>query len=72
MSADEIEVAIHTDSGQADRLRLAYSSIETAELGYIEFKRIDFLGSQSRKSFDMLKHLNGENNINVYELLIRE
>lgn len=72
MSADEIEVAIHTDSGQADRLRLAYSSIETAELGYIEFKRIDFLGSQSRKSFEMLKHLNDENNINVYELLIRE
>lgn len=64
MSAQEIEVAIHTDSRHADRLRSAYSSKEM-----IEFKRIDFLGS--RKSFEMLKRVTGDNNSNVYELLIR-
>ncbi|KAL2544709.1 BRCT domain-containing DNA repair protein [Forsythia ovata] len=69
MSADEIEVAIHTDSRHADQLRLAYSSEETAEFGFVEFKRIDFLGS--RISFEMLKRVNGDNNSNVYELLIR-
>ncbi|CAA2956482.1 Hypothetical predicted protein [Olea europaea subsp. europaea] len=69
MSTDEIEVAIHTDSRNADRLRLAYSSKETAELKLVEFKRIDFLGS--RISFEMLKRVNGDNDSNVYELLIR-
>ncbi|XP_058001852.1 uncharacterized protein LOC110654728 isoform X2 [Hevea brasiliensis] len=69
MSASEIEAAIHTDSRHADRLRSVYSSKETAELGYVIFKRIDFLGS--RKSFEMLKRVAGDNNSNVYELLIR-
>ncbi|KAK4435778.1 hypothetical protein Salat_0741300 [Sesamum alatum] len=69
MSAEEIEIAIHTDSRHADRLRSAYSSKETAERGHVEFKRIDFLGS--RKSFEMLKRVPGDSSSNVYELLIR-
>ncbi|PSS01351.1 DNA topoisomerase 2-binding protein like [Actinidia chinensis var. chinensis] len=69
MSAQEIEVAIHTDSRHADRLRSVYSSKESAVQGYVPFKRIDFLGS--RRSFEMLKRVNGDNNSNVYELLIR-
>ncbi|CAI9755613.1 unnamed protein product [Fraxinus pennsylvanica] len=69
MSSEEIEIAIHTDSRHADQLRLAYSSKETAELKFVEFKRIDFLGS--RISFEMLKRVNGDNDSNVYELLIR-
>ncbi|CAN6539572.1 unnamed protein product [Malus baccata var. baccata] len=68
MSAHEIEAAIHTDSRHADRLRSVYSSKETAERGYAIFRRIEFLGS--RKSFEMLKRVNGDNNSNVYELLI--
>ncbi|KAM5565344.1 hypothetical protein ABKV19_019395 [Rosa sericea] len=69
MSVHEIEAAIHTDSKHADRLRSVYASKETAERGYAIFKRIDFLGS--RTSFEMLKRVNGDNNSNVYELLIR-
>lgn len=69
MSAPEVEVAIHTDSRHADRIRSVYSSNETEEGDYIGFKRIDFLGS--RKSFEMLKRVSGDNNNNVYELLIR-
>ncbi|XP_062097071.1 uncharacterized protein LOC133803128 [Humulus lupulus] len=69
MSVHETTVAIHTDSRHADRLRSIYSSKETAERGYVIFKRIDFLGS--RRSFEMLKRVNGDNNSNVYELLIR-
>ncbi|XP_015572977.1 uncharacterized protein LOC8258608 isoform X1 [Ricinus communis] len=69
MPASEVEAAIHTDSRHADRLRTVYSSKETAELGYVIFKRIDFLGS--RTSFEMLKRVSGDNNSNVYELLIR-
>ncbi|ONI33040.1 hypothetical protein PRUPE_1G401800 [Prunus persica] len=69
MSVHEIEAAINTDSRHADRLRSVYSSKETAEHGYVSFKRIEFLGS--RKSFEMLKRVNGDNNSNVYELLIR-
>ncbi|KZV31659.1 hypothetical protein F511_00463 [Dorcoceras hygrometricum] len=69
MSAEEVEVAIHTDSRHADRLRNAYCSKAAAEVGYVEFKRIDFLGS--RKSFEMLKRVSGDNNSNVYELVIR-
>ncbi|PON73128.1 BRCT domain containing protein [Parasponia andersonii] len=69
MSAHEIEAAIHTDSRHADRLRSIYSSKETVERGYVIFKRIEFLGS--RRSFEMLKRVNGDNNSNVYELLIR-
>ncbi|KAK4340819.1 hypothetical protein RND71_039320 [Anisodus tanguticus] len=69
MSPGEVEVAIHTDSRHADRLRSVYCSKETAEHGCIEFKRIEFLGS--RKSCEMLKRVSGDNNCNVYELLIR-
>lgn len=69
MSVHEIEAAIHTDSKHADRLRSVYSSKETADHGYVIFKRIDFLGS--RRSFEMLKRVSGDNNSNVYELLIR-
>jgi hypothetical protein len=68
MSVHEIEAAIHTDSRHADRLRLVYCSRETVECGFVVFKRIDFLGS--RKSFEMLKRVSGDNS-NVYELLIR-
>ncbi|XP_028777368.1 uncharacterized protein LOC114734045 isoform X2 [Neltuma alba] len=67
--AHEIEAAIHTDSRHADRLRSVYSSKETAERGVVVFKRIDFLGS--RTSFEMLKRVSGDNNSNVYELLLR-
>ncbi|KAA3457936.1 DNA topoisomerase 2-binding 1-A [Gossypium australe] len=70
MSSHEIEAAIHTDSRHADRLRALYSSKETVECGgNMIFKRIDFLGS--RRSFEMLKRVSGDNNSNVYELLIR-
>lgn len=69
MSVNEIEAAIHTDSKHADKLRSVYSSRETADCGYVIFKRLKFLGS--RRSFEMLKRVSGENNSNVYELLIR-
>ncbi|KZV28336.1 hypothetical protein F511_16586, partial [Dorcoceras hygrometricum] len=62
MSAEEIKLAIHTDSRHADRLRSAYSS------GSLEFRRIDFLGS--RKRFEMLKRVYCDNYSNIYELLI--
>ncbi|XP_022946826.1 uncharacterized protein LOC111450771 isoform X1 [Cucurbita moschata] len=69
MSDHEIEMAIHSDSRHADRLRSAYCSRETTESGYTAFKRIEFLGS--RRSFEMLKRVSVDNNSNVYELLIR-
>ncbi|XP_022027777.1 uncharacterized protein LOC110928995 isoform X2 [Helianthus annuus] len=69
MSKMEIELAIHTDSRHADKLRSVYASKEAAEHGYAEIKRIEFLGS--RKSFEMLKRVSGDNNSNVYELLTR-
>ncbi|KAH1244661.1 DNA topoisomerase 2-binding protein 1 [Glycine max] len=69
MSRQEIEAAIHSDSRHADRLRSVYSSKETAESGYVMFKRVEFLGS--RTSFEMLKRVTGDNNSNVYELLLR-
>ncbi|XP_009787636.1 uncharacterized protein [Nicotiana sylvestris] len=69
MSVAEVEIAIHTDSRHADRLRSVYCSKETSERGCVEFRRIEFLGS--RKSFEMLKRVSGDNNCNVYELLIR-
>lgn len=69
MSADEIDVAIHTDSRHADRLRSIYASKEAVDLRFVPLKRIDFLGS--RRSFEMLKRVSGDNNFNVYELLIR-
>ncbi|KAL1199495.1 hypothetical protein V5N11_008715 [Cardamine amara subsp. amara] len=65
----ELEVAIHTDSRHADRLRTVYCNKESSEDGYMVFPRIELLGS--RKSFEMLKRVNGENNSNVYELMIR-
>ena len=69
MSVRKIEAAIHTDSRHADRLRSVYFSRETSECGYVVFKWIDFLGS--RKSFEVLKRVSGDNNSNVYELLVR-
>ncbi|WOK96379.1 hypothetical protein Cni_G05086 [Canna indica] len=69
MSVDEINLAIHTDSRHADRLRSLYTSKESIEQGFVAFKRVDFLGS--RRSFEKLKRVSGENNGNVYELLIR-
>ncbi|OIV96438.1 hypothetical protein TanjilG_09865 [Lupinus angustifolius] len=69
ISKQETEAAIHTDSRHADRLRSMYSSKETAESGYVIFKRIEFLGS--RISFEMLKRVTGDNNSNVYELILR-
>ncbi|PNT64680.1 hypothetical protein BRADI_4g31300v3 [Brachypodium distachyon] len=69
MSTDEINVALHTDSRHADRLRSLYASAESVERGFVAVRRIDFLGS--RRSFEALKRLNRENNSNVYELVIR-
>lgn len=69
MSRLEIELAIHTDSRHADRLRSLYASKEVSENGCMEVKRIEFLGS--RKSLEMLKRVPGDNNSNVYELLTR-
>jgi hypothetical protein len=69
LSSDEIDMALHTDSRHADRLRSLYASSESTETGFVAFKRIDFLGS--RRSFEVLKRLNRENNSNVYELVIR-
>ncbi|XP_039127734.1 uncharacterized protein LOC120263822 isoform X2 [Dioscorea cayenensis subsp. rotundata] len=69
MSADEIAAAIHTDSRHADRLRSMYASKESIDQDVVPFKRIDFLGS--RRNLESLKRAGGENNGNVYELLIR-
>ncbi|KAG9458042.1 hypothetical protein H6P81_002550 [Aristolochia fimbriata] len=69
MSTDEIDMAIHTDSRHADKLRSIYAKEESLERGYVPFKRIDFMGS--RRSFEMLKRVTGDNNSNVYELLVK-
>ncbi|XP_020571366.1 uncharacterized protein LOC110018406 isoform X2 [Phalaenopsis equestris] len=69
MSADEIKVAIHTDSRHADRLRSLYASKEAIEQGFVLFRRLDFLGS--RRHFEALKRISGQNNSNCYELLLR-
>lgn len=69
MSTSEIELAIHSDSRHADRLRSMYSSKEAAECGFVEVKRVDFLGS--RRIFKMLKQVPSNNLKNVYELLTR-
>ena len=53
LSPDEIEVAIHTDSKHADRLRHLYASNEALDLGYVSVKRSEVLGSQ--RSFEALK-----------------
>lgn len=67
MSDYEIEAAIHTDSRHAEQLRSVYCSEESEEFGSLVYKRVDFLGS--RKSFEMLKRVSGDNNSNVYELV---
>ncbi|KAK9698226.1 hypothetical protein RND81_08G089800 [Saponaria officinalis] len=69
MSDDEIQAAIHTDSRHAELLRSMYCTERTRGSDLV-YKRIQFLGS--RKNFEMLKRVNGDNNSNVYELLIRE
>ncbi|EPS72009.1 hypothetical protein M569_02749, partial [Genlisea aurea] len=65
MSPEEIEMGIQTDSRHADRLRAAYETAGPAT----RFRRVDFVGS--RKCFEMLKRVPGDNECNVYELLIR-
>ena len=69
LSDNEVEAAIHTDSRHADRLRAMYSDKQTAELGHLVYKRIDFMGS--RRSFEILKRISGDNMGNVYGLVIR-
>lgn len=69
MSAEEMDMAIHTDSRHADRLRALYASQESVDQGFMAFKRIEFVGS--RRSFESLKRISGENNSNVYQLVIR-
>ncbi|KAF3446127.1 hypothetical protein FNV43_RR11306 [Rhamnella rubrinervis] len=69
LTASDNGFNVLADSRHADRLRSVYSSKETVERGYVNFKRIDFLGS--RRSFEMLKRISGDNNSNVFELLIR-
>lgn len=69
MTSEEIGMAIHTDSRHADRLRSLYASKESIDQGFVAFKRIEFIGS--RKSFEALKRVSGENNTHVYQLLIR-
>ncbi|KAG0476183.1 hypothetical protein HPP92_013024 [Vanilla planifolia] len=68
MSSNEVQVAIHTDSRHADRLRSVYSSKESLEQGYVQFRRIDFLGC--RRCFEALRRIGGEHNSNCYELLL--
>uniref|UniRef100_A0A7C9ARN1 BRCT domain-containing protein n=1 Tax=Opuntia streptacantha TaxID=393608 RepID=A0A7C9ARN1_OPUST len=68
MSDFEIEAAIHTDSRHAEQLRSVYCSERSEEFGSLVYKRVDFLGS--RISFEMLKRVSGDNNSNVYELVI--
>lgn len=65
----EIEAAIHTDSRYAEQLRSVYCSESTKDFGSVMYKRIELMGS--RKSFEMLKRISGDNNSNVYELQVR-
>lgn len=69
MSTEEIEIAIHTDSRHADRLRSLYASKESIDQGFVLFRRIEFLGS--RRHFEALKRVSGEDNSNVYQLQTR-
>lgn len=66
MTPGEVEVAIHSDSKHADKLRTVYADKETVEQGYISLKRCEFLGS--RKCFEGLKRSGRENTSQVYEL----
>nr|XP_043619632.1 uncharacterized protein LOC122591427 [Erigeron canadensis] len=67
MSTSEIELAIHTDSRHADRLRSMYSSKDAMEYGFVVVKRVDFLGSH--RIFKMLRRVPGNYSNKVYELL---
>lgn len=69
MPLEEINLAMHTDSRHADRLRSIYASKESVEQGFVAFKRVDFIGS--RRSFEKLKRISEESNGNLYQLLIR-
>ncbi|KAJ7514958.1 hypothetical protein O6H91_23G066700 [Diphasiastrum complanatum] len=69
LSAEEIQVAIYTDSRHADRLRAAYTDLKFAKLGYVPVKRCDFIGS--RKIFKGLKRLGKENTGQIYELCLQ-
>ncbi|KAK8931118.1 hypothetical protein KSP39_PZI016490 [Platanthera zijinensis] len=69
ISADEAEVAIHTDSGHADKLRSLYAGKEALEQGFVRCRRIEFLGS--RRYFEALKRISGQNNSNCYQLVLR-
>ncbi|CAM6047430.1 unnamed protein product [Sphagnum compactum] len=68
LSIEEIEVAIHTDSKHADRLRSIYSSKDTEELGYVPMRRAEFLGS--RRQFEGLKRIGQDNTGQMYDLLL--
>jgi hypothetical protein len=68
LSMEEIEVAIHTDSKHADRLRSIYSSKDTEELGYVPMRRAEFLGS--RRQFEGLKRIGQDNTGQMYDLLL--
>ncbi|CAN6451451.1 unnamed protein product [Victoria cruziana] len=68
MPADEIELAINTDSRYADQLRSIYASKRSIENGFVSFKRLDFLGT--RKNFEHLKRVGGESGSHVYELML--
>ncbi|KAF3792332.1 hypothetical protein EJ110_NYTH00488 [Nymphaea thermarum] len=68
MSADEIELAINTDSRYGDQLRSVYASKRSIENGFVSFKRLNFLGT--RKNFEQLKRVGGESGSHVYELLL--
>lgn len=69
MPAEEVALAIHTDSKHADSLRSLYASKDASAARAPPVKRIDFLGS--RRSFEVLKRVPGENYCSVYELVIR-
>ena len=69
MTAEEVDLAIHTDSEQADALRLMYVTKNASGWQYAGYKRLQFLGT--RRSFEALKRVGGENYCSVYELVIR-
>ncbi|KAJ7527411.1 hypothetical protein O6H91_16G053200 [Diphasiastrum complanatum] len=68
LSDDEIQVAIHSDSKYAHKLRMLYAAKKTVEKGYVPMKRSDFLGS--RKNFEGLKRTSRKNTGQTYELLL--
>ncbi|XP_078444701.1 BRCT domain DNA repair protein isoform X1 [Wolffia australiana] len=69
MTEEEMNVAIHADSEQAEALRSFYASAELSDPRSEKFKRIEFLGT--RRSFEILKRVGGENFCSVYELVLR-